>query len=415
MSRGWPTDAMLEHIMKSATAPAWRSIAALNAVSTLSQIGQFGVGFVVLPLWLSHRGLSITQSGIFAAAQWAGMLFGIYAAQSLMARYGARPTVLLGLLSTIAALAITAVSHWPGWLLPAFFLGLGIGLRWIANETWLYSLIPEGLSGRVVGVHETLISMAGIVGPALAMWSGVNGATPLLLGSAITATAVLPLMLTAGWQRTEASRSAVIAHLERPALGGVVKLGLVVAAVAGLGDGALLGLIPKFCAGKGLTSAQCATLLTFFGLGGMVCQYPVGWLADKVGLMASSIVCAAVGVAASVILGLDGRDSAWAIPAIFALGGANNAFLTLGVFTVASTERAQLDRLMRLVSLTFTAGAIIGPLIAALVMQAFGTDALMWQVALCCIILFAYAFGLLHGTNAKHADSHSCDLARIEP
>ncbi|MGB4813098.1 MAG: hypothetical protein WBP13_11550 [Methylophilaceae bacterium] len=32
------------------------AIAALNAVSTFAQLGQFGVGFLALPIWLASRG-----------------------------------------------------------------------------------------------------------------------------------------------------------------------------------------------------------------------------------------------------------------------------------------------------------------------------------------------------------------------
>ena len=61
-------------------------------------------------------------------------------------------------------------------------------------------------------------------------------------------------------------------------------------AVGGIGDGALYGLFPLFADGRGLTSAQTTTMLACFGIGGMVLQYPVGWLADRFGLAVTVIV-----------------------------------------------------------------------------------------------------------------------------
>ena len=45
----------------------WRTITALNIASTLAQIGQFGIIFVIVPVWLALQGLSAAQLGFFAA------------------------------------------------------------------------------------------------------------------------------------------------------------------------------------------------------------------------------------------------------------------------------------------------------------------------------------------------------------
>ena len=39
----------------------WRTIGALNTVSAMAQIGQFGIAYVVLPVWLAQQGLDATQ------------------------------------------------------------------------------------------------------------------------------------------------------------------------------------------------------------------------------------------------------------------------------------------------------------------------------------------------------------------
>jgi hypothetical protein len=48
--------------MNAATPVRWPAIAALTSVSALSQIGQFGIGFMVLPVWLAHHGLSTPRA-----------------------------------------------------------------------------------------------------------------------------------------------------------------------------------------------------------------------------------------------------------------------------------------------------------------------------------------------------------------
>ncbi|MFM0223756.1 MFS transporter [Paraburkholderia dipogonis] len=396
--------------MKSAAPARWPAIAALTAVSALSQVGQFGIGFMVLPVWLAHRGLDAPRAGLFSAAQWTGMLAGLLIAPWLMARIGAKRTVSLGLLATLVAFATMSALSWPLWLVPGLLTGLGIGLRWIANETWLYSLVPAESSGRVVGVHEALIATAGVIGPALAVWCDVDGRITFAAGAAFTFAAALPLWLTASDETWPALQEAPPVRREsaqrRLPIGPLVSLGMVVIAAGGIGDGALYGLFPLFADAHGLNATQTATLLTLFGVGGMVLQFPVGWLADRTGLAATVIVCAALSTLAICGFALAAPASRLATASVLLLGGMNSSFITLGMYAAACSDKAALTRNMRLVSLTFTASSIVGPLAAGFAMNARGSDMLMWQLALMSGALVVYTLGLREGRRQpEHSSS----------
>jgi predicted MFS family arabinose efflux permease len=405
MPRDGLADAAAERIMTAAAPVRWHAIAALTAVSALAQVGQFGIGFMVLPVWLAHHGLDAPRAGLFSAAQWAGMFAGLVAAPGLVERIGAKATVTLGLAATILAFATLGSLSWPLWIVPGMLTGLGIGLRWIANETWLYRLAPEEASGRVVGIHEALIAVAGIIGPALAAWCAVDGRITFAAGTVFTFAAAIPLWLTASdpGERTTGQRARHIESNARratqpaAAIAPLVWLGMVVVAAGGLGDGALYGLFPLFADGRGLSATQTATLLTCFGIGGMALQFPVGWFAQRAGLAAAVVACAAASTVAIVSFAL-AAPSSWllAISALL-LGGMNSAFITLGMFAAACSDKAALTRNMRLVSLTFTASSIVGPLLAGLSMKALGSDMLMWQLALMSGALAVYTLGLLEG------------------
>ncbi|CAE6774330.1 MULTISPECIES: MFS transporter [Paraburkholderia] len=379
----------------------WPAIAALTTVSALSQIGQFGIGFMVLPVWLAQRGLDAPRAGLFSASQWTGMLAGLLIAPWLMERIGAKRTVSLGLAATVLAFATMNALWWPLWLVPGLLTGLGIGLRWIANETWLYRLVPAESSGRVVGVHEALIASAGVIGPALAVWCAVDGRITFAAGAAFTFAAALPLWLTASDDRPAAVKPARPARTGSAAksapIGPMVSLGMVVVAAGGIGDGALYGLFPLFADARGLSTTQTATLLTLFGVGGMALQFPVGWFADRAGLAATVIVCAALSTLAICGFALAAPASWLADASALLLGGMNSAYITLGMVAAACSDKASLTRNMRLVSLTFTASSIVGPLIAGFAMKARGSDMLLWQLAIMSGALVVYTLGLREG------------------
>jgi hypothetical protein len=161
----------------------WRTITALNAVSTLAQIGQFGVIFVIVPVWLALQGLSAAQLGFFAASLWMGQMPGLGLAPWLCRHWGAR-TVVVGLACSVVALGgiawvPVASWPWPAYLACGFLAGLGMGLRWVGLEPWLYNIAPAHARGRLVGFHETLIAAAPVVAPAIAARVGVQGHTIL--------------------------------------------------------------------------------------------------------------------------------------------------------------------------------------------------------------------------------------------
>jgi len=385
--------------MKPSAPVRWSPIAALTAVSTLAQIGQFGIGFIVLPVWLAHQGLDAQRAGLFAASQWAGMLAGLVAAPAIVARIGAKKTVLLGLASSISAFSAANWLSWPLWIAPGVLTGLGIGLRWIANESWLYSLVPEQLSGRVVGIHETLIATAGVIAPALAAWCGPDGPVTIAAGLSFTFAAAIPLCLTAsGHSASPVAREVTVhASARTTPVSALVCLGMIVVAVGGIIDGALYGLFPLYAGARGMSGTQATMLLSCLGLGGMALQFPVGWMADRAGLGLTVIVCAIASTVALVTFAL-APPMTWLFPASGLLvGGMNSAFITLGMYAAACSTKTALIRNMRLVSLAFTASSIVGPLVAGAVMKVFGNDVLMWPLAIASGALAVFTLGIYEG------------------
>lgn len=385
--------------MKPVTAVRWSAIAALTAVSTLAQIGQFGIGFIVLPVWLAGQGLDAQRAGLFAASQWTGMLAGLVAAPALVARIGAKRTVLLGLAASTAAFSSIAWLSWPLWMVPGMLTGLGIGLRWIANESWLYSLVPEELSGRVVGVHETLIAAAGVVAPVLAAWCGPDGLIAIVAGLSFTFVAAIPLWLTASAQPTSRVSRETTEHAGARFMpvGALVYMGMVVVAVGGISDGALYGLFPLYAGARGMSGTQTTLLLSCLGIGGMALQFPVGWMADRAGLGVTVIVCAMTSTLALIAFAL-ATPMKWLFPAsCFVVGGMNSAFITLGMYAAARSEKTALIRNMRLVSLAFTTSSIIGPLIAGAAMKMLGNDVLLWPLAIASGMLAVFTLGICEG------------------
>jgi MFS family permease len=360
----------------------WRTIGALNLVSAMAQVGQFGIAFVVLPVWLSAQGLDATQLGMFASSLWLGQLPGLGLAPWLCQRIGARWVIVAGLLCTVTAFCWIALGAWPFWLLGGTLAGFGLGLRWIGLEPWLYRIAPAQARGRLVGFHETLIALAPIVAPVLAGYFGLQGRAVFWIGSLFTLGAVLPLAFaraSAGELDFHATHTAS-GNRWKPLRERLFRQGVIIALVGGMMEAAVSGLFAVFAQGRGISIDLTADLLAVFGLGGLLMQYGVGWLADHRGVGTAAFSCAAGTALVSVALVLP-LSHVSVMLAVFLLGGFITAFLTLALIASTTTPSGDMASNVSMISMLYTLSAVAGPLIAGATIKASDGNALMWLTA----------------------------------
>ena len=370
-----------------------RSVVALNLASALAQIGQFGVGFVVLPVWLAARGLGPFALGVLGALQWFGMLLGIRLAPVVVARVGARRGVALGLALGVAAFALLARAPGHAWTVAAALLGIGLGVRWIALEPWLYALVAPHRRGRIVGLHETLIALAPIVAPAAAAATGMRDGWLLALGGGASLLALAPLAL------------ADVPTPPAPAVSGgtidlrALRLAIVIVVGGGVVEGAFTVLVPLLGRSWQLAPPQLVSLLAIFGVGALILQYPIGWLADHRGCRSSAALAAATALVCCIALG---SGTAPRGPLLFVLGGALNGFLTLGLIAALAAPGVPPTRAIGTVSMAFTAAAGLGPVLLGAALQRLGARALPWLLAGVLALLLAQLLGVREGLRRLH-------------
>ncbi len=367
----------------------WRTIVALNAISTLAQVSQFGIAYVVLPVWMAAHGFDAGQIGLFAASLWLGQLPGLGLAPWLSRLLGARLVIVGGLLSTALSLGCIAWVPWPFFLIGGLLAGFGLGLRWIGLEPWLYRIAPAHARGRLVGFHETLIALAPIIAPLTAGYAGIEGQAVFVIGAIFAMAALLPL----AWARkpvqeaAAATGIALMAHLRTSLAHRIFRQGVVIALLGGMLEAAVSGLFAVYTRDRGITVDQTADLLAVFGVGGLLLQYPVGWLVDRWSLRTMTLVCAACTVLVTAVLTCP-LAYPWMVAAVFVLGGFITAFLTLAI--IASTlSGGSMAANVSLVSMFYTLSAVAGPLIAGALVSATGGNTLMWFTAAMAAVMVA--------------------------
>jgi len=368
------------------------TVIALNAVSGLAHIAQFGIIYPLLSLWLDAHGMPAWQIGLVGSAVWLGMMFGNLLAPQWLARLGAGALAAGGCLSTAVLALLMPLLPTQAlllWCLASSLLGIGIGLRWIGVESWLYAIVSGAQRGKVVGVHETLIYAAQCAGPALVALLGIDSIS-FFVGSGFAVLGSLPLLL---------ARTPMPAPRDQTALRpGAVLLGLVqhlrrslgnqLGLLAGVLDGVLFGMLGIYFVRRGLGADQAAFMMTIFGLGALVSQVPLGWWSDRFGVRSATRLAAVLGLAGALLL--FAAHAPWDWPAAVLLGLVTSCGLTVAIIAAtqsASEEKRNMGVAVAEVSIAFTLGSALGPVLAGTLLDFCGPGALPLLAALGCCAL----------------------------
>lgn len=373
--------------MQHSPATDWRTVVLLYTSSTIAQLGQFGIVFLVLPIWLTQHGVDAERLGQFDASVWLGMLPGLALGPWLSRRFGPRAVVVAGLLvSVLGLMLVSADSRWE-MLGAGCIAGCGMGLRWVSLEPWLYSLVPPASLGRLVGINETLIALTPILAPAAAAWVGLDTRQPIYLGIVFTLAAMPPLFLT---RRPAAPVRAAAAPSAQTRSHSVqlLQLGLATALFGGAIEGVFCGLFPAFGAERQLDGAQVAQYLSVFGVGGLLMQYAAGWLTDHKGLGFTVTVCAVGTVLLGIFMSCPLQPWSMGL-AMLLLGGFVCAFLTLSLIAAMTAVTGTMAGNVSRITMVYTSSAAAGPWVAGWVMSRYGNHTLVLQISVLALLLVA--------------------------
>ena len=133
----------------------------------------------LLPQYAEELGLSKAGAGLLAASYALGALVGGIPGGMAAARFGVRPTVLIGL----TGMAITTVTFGFAdsiWLLDTarFLQGVASSFSWTASLAWLVAAAPAERRGETIGAAMGAAIVGALFGPVLGGIASVVGTGP---------------------------------------------------------------------------------------------------------------------------------------------------------------------------------------------------------------------------------------------
>jgi len=360
----------------TATAIPWR-VAPPLVSTALTMLGA-GVLGSLLPLRFSALGLPPGIIGLIATAEALGFLVSCLYAHRLIGPVGLeRAYAAFAGMKAVAILSLHFVETVPMLALLRFIIGLNAAGLAIVVESWLNALVPNEQRGRVLTIYVLVYGLFFGIGQLLGQHLNVRGPELLLIAGIATTLALVPM---------------VAINVRGPVLPTRVKLEIVKAlrtSPASVCACLLNGLIltgfftvgPLFGERIGFDQAHIVRLMACVSLGGLILQWPIGYLSDKIDRLHALIGlgCGVLAVAAALTT-VNHASVFVLVAALFGIfGGLAESLYAVGV--AHANDRARTADYVALSStllFVWALGAAIGPTAGTFAIQLLNPHAFFY-------------------------------------
>lgn len=343
---------------------------------------QLALGAVapLITLLLAQHGVPTPSIGLVTSAYYVGFLAGSLTCSAIVDRVGhIRAFTVFAAIGADCVLLNAITSDPLVWGILRAATGYAMSGAFLITESWLNDKADATSRGRTFAAYLFVTWAASAVGPlALNLHDAANLLFILIAMS--FATALIPMALTEVSNPEIAGRM----HFGIRRLFAISPLGVVACFASGLVNSAFYGMVPVYGEAIGLGASRISIVLTTALVGGLLAQYPIGMLSDRVGrrpTMLAALTAAMILAGAMALLGGRSFPALLALVLIYAgmtaplygLGaGQTNDYISAKEFVGASGG----------LLFAWALGASAGPILAAGVMGIAGPSGLFLYVAL---------------------------------
>jgi len=358
-------------------------------LATLMLLVSTGLFNIYVGVRLTAASVSEVWIGAIMAGYYLGLILGARTGHKLILRVGhIRAYAASAAVATVLVLAQTLVDSLWAWLGFRVVAGVTMVTMFMVLESWLNEQTENHLRGRVFAFYMVCSGLGTVLGQmSLPLFAQLNDA-PLVFVAMCTALCLVPIALT----RRIHPALQVPAPLNVRYYLSRVKTSFIVLFIAGMITGAFYGLAPSFIARQGVPTHLVSLFLAASVGAGLVSQWPMGWLADRVKRAEMIRINAIVLMLLAIPLW-----GWWQVPYAALLGFScvmgvlqftlYPLGLALANDNVAPERRVGLSAIMLMV---YGLGACIGPLVAGFFMRQFDPHAFYIFTSFCAGILAVF-------------------------
>ncbi|MGR3913821.1 MAG: MFS transporter [Gammaproteobacteria bacterium] len=348
-----------------------------------------GLQVTLLGLRAIAEGFPTFTTGIMMSGYYVGICIGSLAAPRLVGRVGhIRVFAALASAASIAILIHGLYIHAVTWTLMRIVTGISYAGLYVVTESWLNDRAGNETRGKLLSVYMVIVAFGLGAGQFL-----LNVADPLkqdlfILVSVVVSFGLIPMLLTA----RPAPAFEMSGKLSLRELFKASPLGVISNALTGAAHGVAFALGAVYATQKGLRTELIAVFMACFVFGGVLLQWPLGILSDRVDRrkVMAGMAAAAVVISIAALMLRPGGVAFFAV--IVLLGGMVMPMYSMCIAYVNDRlEPQQIVAASGSLVLVGGMGLCAGPIAVAYLMSRWGPDWYYAGIGGACALIFLFA------------------------
>ena len=338
-----------------------RRLFLLVAAVVLVDTSFFAAVSPLLPQYADEFGLSKTGAGVLTAAYPAGTFAAAVPSGWLAARWGVKPTLLLGLgLLGVTSLVFAFANHIVLLDAARFIQGVGGACMWAAGMAWLVSAAPPERRGELIGSALAAAIIGVLLGPVLGGAATVVGPEIVFSAVAVGAAAL------AGWAwvtpGVEPEPGAVLSQLSSALRRPAVLAGFWLFTLPALFAGVIEVLGPLRLDDLGASGAAIGAIFLITAAGEAVISPIAGRLSDRRGRLTPIRAGLTGALVMAILLPLPGTVVLMGIAILFAFASLGGFWAPAMALLSDASEESGLDQALAfsISNLAWAVGHVVG-------------------------------------------------------
>jgi MFS family permease len=333
--------------------------------------------------------MSTFQLSVVMSCYFLGFLFGSRMAPEMIRRVGhVRVFAALGSLISAVLIMYAVAPNWIAWAVMRVLIGFSFSGVYITAESWLNNASTNENRGQALSLY-LIVQMIGIIAAqGLLNLGDPSGYILFIIPSVLVSLAFTPILLSVS--QAPAFESTKPLSFKR--LYQASPLGCVGMFVLGGIFSAQFGMAAVWGTQAGLSVRDISIFIAAIYVGGLVAQYPIGWLSDRMDRRTVILwLCALGAVGLMIPVVWDAPFVALAIVGAIAGGISNPLYSLLLAYVNDYLDKSDMAAASAGLLFINGLGAISGPMITAWVMDLIGPRGFFLYMAVLFAALAVYA------------------------
>jgi MFS family permease len=335
------------------------------------------------------EGYDAATMSLVMSAYYVGFLAGSRRATPMIARVGhVRVFAALGSMISASFILYAAAPEVWVWIALRFVVGFAFAGVYVVAESWLNDAATNETRGQALSLYM-IVQMVGIISAQFILnLADPAGYTLFVVMSVLVSLCFTPILLAAGTGPAfQTTKPMTLVQLFRISPLGCVGTFLLGGVFAGI-----FAMASVFGTTKGLTVAEISLFVAAIYTGGLLFQFPIGWISDR--MDRRQLICGltVAGALATLLGGFFSDTFAVVLVLGFIIGGVANPLYSL-IIAYTNDFLQPHDMAAASAGLLFIngLGAMIGPVLIGALMTRFGADAFFGYVGVLFALIAGYA------------------------